>query len=204
MGLLKGNPTVTRYRILDTLTDDFTEGFIGERLKKQAFVDIESSTDESSVGWVELFDPLSVEFPLESYVFGNTYSFIMRMDSRRLSTKILSRYYAITEAGFFEKNGRLPNSKKKKEMKETLRLELLKRTLLTTDLYEVVWFPLTSEIWLFGSGEKLRVGFEELFGQTFGLSMRLIVPVTMGLELLDDNERLGLLGLRPSLEGIGD
>ncbi|MDR2340494.1 MAG: recombination-associated protein RdgC [Deltaproteobacteria bacterium] len=203
MGLLKGNPTVTRYRILDPLTNDFTEEFIGERLRKYAFQNIEGTTDENAVGWVELFAYLSTAFEKESYSFGNTYAFTMRMDSRRLSTKVLNRYYDLTEARYFNKHGRQPNAKKKKELKETLRLELLKKILLTTDLYEAVWFSRTSEIWFFGSGEKLRIAFEELFGQTFGLAIRLIVPITMGLELVDDNDRLSLLDLVPGPLGIG-
>jgi DNA recombination-dependent growth factor C len=204
MGLLKGNPTITRYRILDPLTEEFTDEFIGKRLKKYSFVDIETTNDEISVGWVELLDYLASDFTLESYQYGPNYAFTMRMDTRKLSNKILNRYYAIREAQFVEKNGRKPNAKKKKELKETLRLELLKRTLLTTDLYEVVWLTNTSELWLFASGEKLRITFEELFGQTFGLSMRLIVPITLGLELISDKKRLDLLNIKPSLLGADD
>ncbi|MDR2406436.1 MAG: recombination-associated protein RdgC [Deltaproteobacteria bacterium] len=199
MGLLKGNPSITRYRILDALPSDYTPDFIGERLRKHSFVEIDSSADESSVGWVELFNEFSTRFPLEYYSFASNYSFTMRVDSRKLSTKILSRYYNIRESLFMEKNGRKPNSRKKKEMKETLKVELLRRTLLTTDLYEVVWFVKNSEVWLFATGEKLRSSFEDLFGASFNLNMRLLVPISLGLELSGDDERAELMRLAPSI-----
>jgi DNA recombination-dependent growth factor C len=204
MGLLKGNPSITRYRVLDPLPADFTEEFIGERLKKYAFTDIEDSFDESSCGWTELLNYLSAEFPEGSYRFGPNYSFIMRLDTRKLSNKILNRYLAIKVAEFTAENGRNPGARKKKELKDALRLELLRRTLLNTDVYEVVWLTRSSELWFFGTGEKLRTAFEELFGQTFGLSFRLIVPITLGLELVSDKLRMSLLDVQPTLVGIED
>jgi hypothetical protein len=199
LGLLRGYPTISRYRILDDIPPQFTEELIGERLRKYSFGDIDTTADESSIGWVELFDEFSTDFGDGSYSFVSNYAFTMRIDARKLSTKILNRYYAIKERFFVEKNGHKPNTRKKKDMRDNLRLELLKRTLLTTDLYEVVWFVKTSELWLFAAGEKLRVAFEELFYETFGLNMRLLVPITIGLELLDDDKRMSLLDVRPSI-----
>jgi DNA recombination-dependent growth factor C len=199
LGLLKGNPTISRYRVLDAIPADFTKEFIGERLRKFAFEEIDTTADESSTGWVELFDWLSSNFGEESFSFASNYAFTMRIDTRKLSTKILNRYYDIREVLFVEKNGRKPNSRKKKDMKDNLKLELFKRTLLTTDLYEVVWFLNNSEVWLFASGEKLRASFEELFGETFGLNMRLMVPITLGLELVGDDKRMALLDVMPSI-----
>jgi hypothetical protein len=121
----------------------------------------------------------------------------MRLDSRRLSGKILSRYLKIQELKVLEDTGRRPGARKRREMKEALRLELLRRTLLQTDVYEAVWFTKSSEVWLFGAGEKLRSLFEDLFGQTFGLAIRLIVPITLALELTSPEARGELLSLQP-------
>jgi hypothetical protein len=199
MGLLKGNAAITRYRVVEPLTGDFTHEFIAKRLKKFCFADIDATNDESAAGWVELFDWLGADFPLDSFVYGRNYAFTMRLDSRKLSSKILNRYYAIAELQFEEKHGRRPNARKKKDLKENLRLQLLKKTLVTTDLYETVWFPKTSEVWFFGNGEKLRNAFEDLFSATFGLTLRLIVPITMGIELIDKDKRLSLLDVQSSL-----
>ncbi|MDR1036153.1 MAG: recombination-associated protein RdgC [Deltaproteobacteria bacterium] len=199
MGILKGAPTVTRYRVTSELPEEYTEPFIGERLKKYAFKDIENSSEEISLGWVELLDTLSFDFDDGSYRIGPNYVFTMRQDQRKLPTKILNRYYMIREAEIQEKTGRKPNSVKRKELKEALRLELLRRCLLTTDVWEVVWLTARQEIWLAGAGEKLRALFEEIWGRTFGLPLMMLVPVTIGLELLDEEGRLALQHLKPSL-----
>ncbi|MDR3155453.1 MAG: recombination-associated protein RdgC [Deltaproteobacteria bacterium] len=199
MGFLKGSPTVTRYRIVDALPEDYTQEFIGERLRKHCFQDIEDSAEESSSGWAELLDGFSCSFREGSYSFGPNYAFSLRLDQRRLSSKILSRYYAMRETEFAAKTGRRPNSVKRKELKEALRNELLRKTLLATDLYEVVWLTGRSELWLAAAGEKLRSLFEDHWARTFGLSLRMLVPVTIGLELLDEKGRLRLLDLKPSL-----
>ena len=197
MGLLKGNPTLTRYRVTDELPLEFTEEFVGERLRKNAFADIEKSPEEESAGWVELLDDLSVAFPQGSYKFGPNYAFILREDTRRLPTKILNRYYAIVEAEFTKKMNRKPNSVKKKELKENLRRDLLRRSLLSTDLHEVAWLVERSEVWLSGSGEKLRALFEDHWNRTFALSIRLLAPITMAVEIAAPDRRLDVLSIRP-------
>ncbi|MDR1164694.1 MAG: recombination-associated protein RdgC [Deltaproteobacteria bacterium] len=204
MGILKGNRALSRYRLAEALTPEFTEEFIGERLQKFAFVDIERSSEESSTGWVELLNDLGADFAIGSYKFGPNYAFHLRVDARRLSPKILSRYFHIAEADFYEKMGRKPNKTVRLEMREKLRLDLLKRTLLSTDLYEVIWLVQQNEIWLGAAGEKIRAVFEESWLQTFGLSIRLLVPITLGLELTAPERRLALMDLKPSLLGSED
>jgi DNA recombination-dependent growth factor C len=199
MGLLKGNPSITRYRVADDIPPEFTEEFVGERLRKYAFVDIEKSPEEQSVGWVELLNDLSVAFDQGTYKFGPNYAFNLREDTRKLSTKILNRYYAIVEAEFVKKMTRKPNSVKKKELKENLRRDLLRRSLLSTDLHEVAWLTKQNEVWLSGSGEKLRALFEDQWNRTFALSIRLLTPITMAVELAPPDRRLEVLDLRPGV-----
>jgi DNA recombination-dependent growth factor C len=183
MGLIKGNPTVSRYRLL-TAPESLTDEFIQEKLKRHKFVDIENSAEEDSLGWVEIFDHLATEFNPASFKFGGFLAFTVRLDSRKLSSKILNRDYHYKEIEFLNQVGRKPNSVKKREIKESLRQELLRRTLLNTDLLEVLWLMKEQEIWLSGAGEKNRLLFEELWERTFGLAVRLLVPITMGLEIV--------------------
>jgi DNA recombination-dependent growth factor C len=177
----------------------YTDDYIGERLRKFRFEDIEKTSEESSLGWVELLNDLSTVFDKGSYGFGPNYAFILREDSRKLPTKILNRYYAIAEDNYIKSTKTKPNSVQKKDLKENLRLDLLKRCLLSTDLHEVAWLTRQNEVWLSGTGEKLRTLFEELWGKTFGLTLRLLVPVTIALELVPDEKRLDILELSPSI-----
>jgi DNA recombination-dependent growth factor C len=198
MGLIKGNPTLSRYRITDPPGAELSDEFLRERLKKNAFLDIEDTSEEESLGWVELFDHLATEFDPAAYRFGGFLAFSLRYDCRKLQAKTLNRYYALREAAFAAQTGRKPNSVKKRELKESLRLELLRRTLLGTDLIEVVWLYRENEIWLSAAGEKRRALFEDLWGRTFGLPLKFLVPITIGLELVPESLKEKLINLEPS------
>ncbi|MDR1578515.1 MAG: recombination-associated protein RdgC [Deltaproteobacteria bacterium] len=192
MGLLKGTPTISRYRLLDAPLE-LTDAFVQEKLQRHGFVDIETTAEETSLGWVEFLDPRATNFDPHAWRFGGFLAFTARIDSRRLPNKILNRYYLIEEAKFVAETGRKPNAQKKKEVKESLRLELLRRCLLDTDLLEVLWFTKEREIWLGGAGEKKRQVFEDLWEKTFGLAARLLAPITMGLEMVTKEQATELL-----------
>ncbi|MDR1656763.1 MAG: recombination-associated protein RdgC [Deltaproteobacteria bacterium] len=198
MGFIKGGATMCRYRILEEPEGGLTDNFVEERLKKNAFNDIEDSPEELSVGWVELFNHLNTNFNQASYNFGGFLAFTLRQDERKLSAKTLNRYYAIREAKFIAETGRKPNTIKKTEMKESLRLDLLRRSLLNTNLYQTVWLKEHNEVWLDGTSEKIRSLFEDFWARTFGLAIRLLVPISLGLELLPEQSHDALANLEPS------
>jgi DNA recombination-dependent growth factor C len=196
MGFIKGGATFTRYRIFEEPESGLTEEFVQDRLTKNAFIDIEETSEESSMGWVQIFNQLDCSFPIESWRFREIFGFSLRLDERKLPTRILNRYLAISEARFTAQTGRKPNSTKKKEIKDALRLDLLRRSLLDTKLFEVVWLTEHQEVWLGAAGEKNRAMFEELWGRTFGLGIKLMVPVTIGLEILKKPKKDHLLALK--------
>jgi DNA recombination-dependent growth factor C len=197
MGFLKGGAVLSRYRLLEEPQEGLTEDFIGQRLKKNAFVDIEDSAQESSVGWVEILDHLSYTFEPHCFNFGSVFGFTLRVDERRLASKTLNRYYQIIEAKFLAQTGRKPNTLKKREMKETLKQDLLRRCLLNTTLFEVLWLRDSLEIWLGAAGDKSRSVFEDFWFKTFGLELRLLVPVTIGLEIMPEKLQKPLLNSQP-------
>ncbi|MDR2301257.1 MAG: recombination-associated protein RdgC [Deltaproteobacteria bacterium] len=184
MSFAKGGATFTRYRITEEPVGGITEDFIAERLTANAFVDIEETSEESSVGWVQFFNHLNSTFPLQVWSFSELAVFTLRSDERKLPNKILNRYLAIAVARFTEETGRAPNSVKKKELKDALRHDLLRRSLLDTSLLEVIWLTKINEIWLGAAGEKNRALFEEAWLRTFGLGLKILVPITIGLEIL--------------------
>ncbi|MDR3203745.1 MAG: recombination-associated protein RdgC, partial [Deltaproteobacteria bacterium] len=151
MGFIKGGLTLSRYRLTQE-PEDLTDEYLIESLTQKAFVDIEKSPEDSSQGWVNFFDIYSTEFKPESFRFGEFIAFSLRKDSRRLPAKILNRYYQIAEYRFVAQTGSKPNTFKKKEIKESLRLDLLRRSLLETQILEVFWAPEKQEVWLGGQG----------------------------------------------------
>ncbi|MDR1873140.1 MAG: recombination-associated protein RdgC [Deltaproteobacteria bacterium] len=183
MAFLAGLPTISRYRLLDS-PKELTDEFVQSKLTKNAFVDIERLAEEESLGWVEIFNPLNTAFTPESFNFGGFLAFQARLDSRRLSGKTLRRYYLLKEAEVIAQTGRKPSSQKKRELMGSLKQDLLRRALLNTDLLEIIWFPTVREIWIGGAGEKKRLIFEELWEKSFGLPVRLLVPITLGFEMI--------------------
>ncbi|MDR2945953.1 MAG: recombination-associated protein RdgC [Candidatus Adiutrix sp.] len=203
MGLIKGTLSLTRYRVREEPPEMLTDEYITERLAKNAFVDIEHAPEERSLGWVEFMNHLDSNFNPATYRFGGLLAFTLRLDTRKLSPKAVSRYYIIREAQYQEQTGRRPNSLAKKELKEAVKSELMRRTLLSTELMEVVWLFQENEIWLAAAGEKRRETFEELWGRSFGLSLQMLVPVTTGLEVLSGELRRALLDSKASPVWLG-
>ncbi len=203
MGLIKGTLSLTRYRVKEEPPETLTDEYIGERLAKNAFIDIEHAPEERSLGWVEFLNQLGIEFNPATYRFGGVLVFTLRLDTRKLSAKTIARYYIIREADYEAKTGRRPNSLAKKELKEAVKSELLRRAFLNTELMEVAWLYQENEVWLAATGEKRRETFEELWGRTFGLSLQMLVPVTLGLEILPGGLKKALLDSKASPVWLG-
>lgn len=167
-------------------------------------MDIENVPEESSLGWVEILNPLATSFEPPSFRFGGFWGFQIRLDRRRLSAKILNRYCLIEEAKILAETGQALKAKAKKHLREDLRGQLLPKVLLDTDLFEVLWFKKENEIWIAGAGEKKRLIFEELFDRTFGLRIRLIAPISLAFELIPKELGSALLKSQPSSFMIGE
>ena len=183
MALVKGTVSLSRYRVFDSLPDLSGE-VVSERLMQSAFVDIEASAEEESLGWVEILDPMSTRFPEHSYNFGDVFVFGMRLDIRRVSGKVVNRYLALAEAEAEKLSEKPLTGEQRRELKNKVRTDLLLRTPVSTDVYEICWFFRREEVWLVGAGAKIRERFEDLWRQTFGLGMVLKIPFLMARELL--------------------
>jgi DNA recombination-dependent growth factor C len=198
MGLVKGSVALCRWRVLEEFEGGLTDELVQERLRRDAFIDIEDTPEESSIGWVELLNHLGTAFEAGTYDFGPFLGFTLRLDERKLPARILNRYCAIAEARHEAETGRPPNTLRRRQIKESTRLELMRRSLLSTSLFQCVWIKDRSELWLDSGGEKVRQLFEDQWARTFGLALRLMVPVSLGIELLPEGLARRLLTLEPA------
>jgi DNA recombination-dependent growth factor C len=201
MGLIKGALSLTRYRVLEEPPETLTDEYLSGRLAQNAFLDIEYTAEEQSLGWVEFFNHLGIVFNPATYRFGGLLAFTLRLDTRRLPPPILRRYCALREAQLTRDGHRL-NSLTRRQMKEAVKAQLLPRVLVATELMEVAWLHGENEVWLAAAGEKRRELFEELWGRTFGLALRMeALPLT--LDNLTDRLRQALLASRPEPIWLG-
>ena len=162
MSILKGNLSLTRYRIdLEPReAEAITNEYLAERLLRNSFVDIdECSLHERSVGWVELLDSMGTNFSPTTFCFGDLIAFILRVDMRKVTPKSVARYFAIRERDYSLEHGRRPNRVARTELKEVVYSELARRVPLTTQTMEVVWFSKTNELWLAAVGDSIAIGY---------------------------------------------
>lgn len=175
---------LTRYR-LKSQPANLTDDDLIAQLCRKSFVPIDDNpTADYSLGWVERFNHLGSGFNPATYRFGGLLAFTLRRDSRKVSPQSIARYLSLAEEEYTEKNGRMPNSLAKKELKETVKAKLLAKAPVTTETVGVAWFPKENEIWLLGRGEGKRGDFERLWALTFGLSLEMIAPFSQALEAL--------------------
>jgi DNA recombination-dependent growth factor C len=175
MSLIKGSVSLTRYTVMDQ-PPDVTDDFLAEHLRNNAFMDIEGTTEEESIGWVEVLDPLQINFDPISFRFGPAVAMALRVDARKLSAKTVNRYYALAEMQA-EAAGQKPRTlDERRTLKLKVRQDLLMRTPVTTDVYEVVWMPGEAEVWLAAVSSKMRERFEDLWRQTFKMGLLMKIP----------------------------
>ena len=183
MTLIKGSFGLTRYRVLDAPADINPE-FLAERLRRTAFLDIDHTVEEESLGWVEILDHLSSNFDPLTFHFGPVAAMGLRLDRRKVPAKVLNRYLALAEAeASAQKDGPL-SSEERRKLKNRVRHDLLARTPVTTDVFEVCWFLKEEEVWLVGSGTQARERFEDQWRRTFNLGLTMKIPYLLARELV--------------------
>ncbi|MBF0529417.1 MAG: recombination-associated protein RdgC [Deltaproteobacteria bacterium] len=183
MGLLKGSVSLTRYRVTDD-PPELTDEFISDRLKRNAFLDIESTTEEESIGWVETLDPWAVEFNPINFNFGRVIAMGMRRDHRKISAKVVNRYAALAQTQAERLHEQPLTVQQRRVIKAKVRQDLLARTPVNTDVFDVCWLVDNAEVWLVGTGTKVREYFEDLWRRTFGLSLMMKIPFVLSQEFL--------------------
>lgn len=186
MGLIKGSVNLTRYRVLDS-PSEVTEEFVAERLQNNAFIYIDNTLDEESLGWVEVLNPFAMDFQPTSFNFGESYVMGMRVDTRKISPKVVQRYLSIAIADAEARTQRPLSVDERRELKLKVRTELMSRTPVNTDVYEVCWFVKKEEIWLAGTGTKLRERLEDLWHRTFGLGIVMKIPYILARDLAPED-----------------
>ena len=186
MGLIKGTVSLTRYLILEP-PPELTDDYIIDCLNRNAFIDIDSTTEEESMGWVDVTNPLSTDFSFQTFNFGQMIILGLRMDTRKVSSKVVSRYFTMALAQAEQISEKPLNATQRKELKEKVRRDLLGRTPVNTDVFEVCWFPKKGELWLAAAGVKIREKLEDLWRRTFGLGLAMKIPFVLARELLPDS-----------------
>lgn len=187
MGFMQRTLSFTRFQVEGPLPDDYMEIF-PEKIMQRAFRKIdENSLDERSEGWVNIMDMLDNRFPAMEYFKEPYLALSWRVDTRRVPSRALKRYADEAEREIRDREGLqyLPK-KRREEIREHVRLMLLKRAIPSSDVYDVVW-NLPEGMLLFGStSARLCDEFRSFFLKTFECGLFPVSPYSLGEKLLKE------------------
>lgn len=190
MGFMQRTVSFTRFQLEDPPPEDYMETF-PERIARRAFRSIdENSLDERSEGWVNIMDMLDSDFAAMEYFKDPYLALSWRVDTRRVPAKAIKRYAGEAEKEIKSRDGLqyLPK-KRREEIREHVRLMLLKRVIPSSEVYDMVW-NLPNGLVLFGATSvRLCDEFRSFFLKTFECRMTPVYPYSLGERVLKEAGR---------------
>ena len=199
MGLLSGTASFTRFTVEGELPENFWD-FIAERVAAHSFQDIDDTMDEYSIGWVSVANMFDSEFAYGSYAAGDYVVLSMRADERKVAPAVLKKFTMKEEERIKREKG-LPRLGRttRLEIKERVRAELVYKAAPVPVVYDLCWNLSDNTLLFFSTSRKALTLLEELFRDTFDLSLTLQIPWNSGLHMADEEAVAGLDNLRPAL-----
>lgn len=199
MGLLAGSTSFVRYAVEGEMPDNFWD-FVAERITTFAFRDIDETFDEYSIGWVSVENMFDSDFAYGSYRVGDTIVLGLRTDERKISTSVL-RKFSLKEEERIKKERQVPrlNRAHRQEIKENMRLQLMKKAVPMASVYDLCWNLADGTLLFFSTNNKAQSVLEDFFRETFGLRLILQIPYLTAEHLLAPEERQQLAELRPEI-----
>jgi len=181
MGLMRGAAAFTRYMAEKKLPDGFMEG-LSENMARYAFRDLdEQSMDERSAGWVNIMDMFDsrfegLEFLKEPYI-----AISLRIDERKIPSTALRQYAKQAEEKIKEEEHlEFLSRNRREDVREAVRLRLLKRAIPVARTYDMIWNTLTGLV-IFGCVRpRICDEFAHRFYLTFGMQLEALCPYTLG------------------------
>lgn len=196
MSFLKTSTSFTRFRITDPVPSSLWAE-VSDRLRGNAFNDIDELPEERSFGWTSFEDMLDTTFAVNPVEKGQYLAFCLRLDTRRVPPAIIKKHLAVAlrreEAQQREMGRKFVSRERKKELKEQVMLRLKMRFLPVPAEFQVVWNTAESMVYFTAIQQKMLDLFEELFVKTFELHIVPMSPYELAMFRLKDNPRLDTL-----------
>ncbi|MCX5839333.1 MAG: hypothetical protein NTW71_12590 [Deltaproteobacteria bacterium] len=176
MGLLKGSVTFSRYRIVGALPDHFPE-FFNERIRRYAFQTVWRTTDEKAAGWTSVENGLDTDFAYASYAQGRYMLFSLRIDRKSVAPSLLRLRILEAERKQLAESGQKKLYREQREaIRESVRLELLGKTLPVPAFHEICWSVPDSVLTFCCLSDKVVGELQELFKESFSLGLAPYAP----------------------------
>ena len=199
MGLLTGSASLTRFSVVGELPESFWD-FVAERVAAQSFKDIDDTLDEYSIGWVSVADMFDANFAFSSYAAGDYVVLTMRIDERKVTPSVLKKY-VMKEEERLKREKQIPRLSKsaRLEIKERIRAELVRKSPPVPSTYDLCWNLAENTLLFFSTSKKSMALLEDLFKETFNLSLILQIPWLTGLGMAEGDALEKFEDMRPAV-----
>ena len=190
MGLIFGSGNFTRFMVDENPPDDYLEVF-PKKIERFAFHQLdESSDDERSTGWVNILDMFDSGFDGMDYFKDPCIALSWRVDSRKVPSNALMQYCREAEEKIkaSEELEQLPK-KRRQEIKESVRIKLLKRAIPRSNTYDMIWNLQSGMVYFGATSNKLCDEFAEYFYMTFGIPLKTVFPYAVASWVLETDEK---------------
>ena len=201
MSFLRPSVSFTRFKLSESAPAELWTA-IPAKLKQFAFRDIDDIPEERSWGWVNFDDMLDAEWTTSVPEKGHYIAFSLRLDTRRISPAVLRKHIALAlrqeESRNKEDGKSFVSRTRKKELKESVRAELLRRSLPIPAEFNIIWDTRQNIIILASTHGKIIELFCNHFTATFDLELEQLTPYSLATHLLGENIAVKLDFLTPT------
>jgi DNA recombination-dependent growth factor C len=189
MGLLSSSTSISRFRIKGEVPPDYKERYpLQIRRYSFRYLD-EGSIDERSVGWVSMQDVWDNKFKAEEFFKDSLIALSLRVDVRKPPPSALKYYCQQAEADEKARlNKKFLSKTERKQIRERVYLQLLKRAIPRTSAYDMIWNLKTGRVLFSSLNNNLCGEFAELFKKTFGISLIPLFPYTIAQNQLTEEQ----------------
>lgn len=202
MSILAASCGLTRYRIIEEVTDDMLRQ-VPEKLKQFKFIDIDDTAEERSFGWTNFDDMLDMEWTQSPPEKADYFAFGLRLDTRRIQPAVLKKHFQIAlnkEMQQVKEQGKnFVSRDRKREIKEQVTLRLRAKSLPIPAVFDVVWDPDKNRIYIDTTNAKALALFEDHFSMTFDLHLEPLTPFFLAMDILGEEAAEKLENLDPTI-----
>lgn len=199
MGLLTGSASFTRFAVIGDLPESFWD-VAAEKIKAHSFKDIDDTLDEYSIGWVSVADMFDAGFAYSSYAAGDYITLTLRVDERKVPPAVL-RKFVMKEEERIKREKQIPRLHRaaRVEIKERIQAELMRKAPPIPATYDLCWNLADNTLLFFTTSKKAVALLEDLFKETFNLSLILQIPWLTGLHMAAGEAQQHYDEMRPAV-----
>lgn len=178
MGILSASVSITRYAVEGVLKGPVIDSVM-DGLKKNTITEIDQDILEMAAGWTSTNRPFFPEFEGSTFVVGPYFVFSLRIDRKKVSSKVVRKYVAMEITKKLHESGREYISREEKKMiKDNVTNMLYRRIPALPDIYDLVWDYEARRVLFFSNLKNANETVETLFLKSFSLTLVRMFPYT--------------------------